>query len=72
MVIRKKGNAIPLSVEQMRKAPCLEVITREYEEKLYGIECRPQNGVDDEAIANVHIEALREKYEIDKWEILRK
>ena len=52
-------------------APCISVISREYEEKLFEIEFKPSKGVTDEDVALVHIDALKSKYFILKWEILK-
>ena len=68
VVIRKEGNAIPLSLEQHRNIPCLSLLTHELEERFFEIEFKAQKGVSSEQVFQEHIKALSLQYDIIRYE----
>ena len=64
VVVRKEGNAIPLTLEQHRKIPCLSLLSSELEEKFFEVNYKPQRGVSEDDILQVHLNALASKYDI--------
>ncbi|BDC99263.1 hypothetical protein [Persicobacter psychrovividus] len=71
IVIKKHGNAIPLSVDQHRRIPCYSLSSYEFEEKLFQIEYNPQSGVTEAAVIQEHLISLHKKFKIHRFEILK-